>query len=63
MQSHRHVNGRNLYMIPMVFGEKDIYFRGTGEQRPIFEGIRGTNAILGNRELKKTNFQFFGGTR
>ena len=39
-------------------GEKGIYFRGTkvkfrGEQ----EGIK---TILGNREHKKTNFQFLG---
>ena len=31
-----------------------------GEQRPNFKGNRGTKTILGNREHKKTNFQFFG---
>ena len=41
-------------------GENGIYFRGTGEQRPNFEGNRGTKTILGNREHKKTNFQFLG---
>ena len=32
----------------------------TGEQRQKFEGNRGTKTILGNREHKKTNFQFLG---
>ena len=41
-------------------GEKGIYFRGTGEQRPNFEGNKGTKTILGNREHKKTNFPFLG---
>ena len=47
----------------MGFGEqgnKGIYFRGTGEQRPNFEGNRGTKTILRNREHKKTIFQFLG---
>ena len=53
---------------PRGFGEqgyKGIYFRGRGEQRPNFEGNRGTKTILGNREHKKKNCQFFGnrGTR
>ena len=39
-------------------GIKGIYFRGTGKQRPHFEGNRGTKTILGNRENKKTNFRF-----
>ena len=39
-------------------GEKDIYFRGT---RQNFEGNRGTlKTILGNREHKKTYFDFWG---
>ena len=38
----------------------DIYFRGTGEQRPNFEGNRGTKTILGNREHKKAIFRFLG---
>ena len=48
---------------PWGFGEqgkKDFYFGGTGEQRPNFEGNRGTKTILGNREHKKTNFRFLG---
>ena len=48
---------------PRGFGEQGkqgIYFRGTGEQRSYFEGIRGTKTILGNREHKKTNFRFLG---
>ena len=45
---------------PRGFGEQGIYFRGTGEQRPNFEGNRGTKTILGNREHKKTNFRFLG---
>ena len=48
---------------PRGFGEQGkqgIYFRGTWEQRPNFEGNRGTKTILGNREHKKTNFRFLG---
>ena len=41
--------------------EIDIYFRETGEQRPKFEGYRGTKTILGNREHKKTFFLILGG--
>ena len=41
-------------------GKKGNYFMGTGEQRLNFEGNRGTKIILGNREHKKTNFQFWG---
>ena len=47
---------------PRGFGEQGtqgIYFRGTGEQRPNFEGNRGTKTILGNRE-HKSNFRFLG---
>ena len=40
-------------------GKRGIYFRGTGEQIPNFEGNRGTKTILGNREHKKT-FRFLG---
>ena len=32
----------------------------SGEQRPNFEGNRGTKTILGIREHKKTNFRFLG---
>ena len=35
-------------------GEKDIYFRGRGEQRQSFERNKGTKTILGNREHKKS---------
>ena len=41
-------------------GKRGIYFRGTWEQRPNFEGNRGTKTILGNREHKTTNFRFLG---
>ena len=41
-------------------GKQGIYFRGTGEQRPNFEGNRETKTILGNREHKKTNFRILG---
>ena len=36
-----------------VPGEKGIYFRGQGEQRPNFDGKGRTKTILGNREHKK----------
>ena len=39
-------------------GKKVIYCRGSGEQRPNFEGNRGSKIILWNREHKKTNFRF-----
>ena len=32
----------------------------SGEQWPKFEGNRGTNTIMGNREHRKTNFSIFG---
>ena len=35
-------------------------FRGTGEQRPNFEGNRETKTILEIREHKKTHFRFWG---
>ena len=41
-------------------GQKGISFRGTGDQRPNFEGNREKKKILGNREHKKTNFRFLG---
>ena len=40
-----------------------FFFRGTGEQRPKNKGNRGTQAILGNREHRKSRFFFFFGTR
>ena len=43
-----------------VLGNKAIYFRGTGEQMPIFEGNWGTKTILGNREHRKQIFDFWG---
>ena len=50
--------------LPGVLGNsgKGFYFRGRGigEQRTNFEGNRGTKTILGNREHKKTNFDFWG---
>ena len=39
-------------------GGNGIYFRGTGEQRPNFEGNRGTKTILGN--IRKQIFDFLG---
>ena len=46
----------SLQMMPSkgFFGNRD--FRGTGEQRPNFEGNWGTKTILGNREHLKTIF-------
>ena len=43
-----------------VTGKKGICFRGTGKQRPNFEGDRGTKIIFGEQGHKKTNFRFFG---
>ena len=42
-----------------VLGNKAIYFRGTGEQMPIFEGNWGTRTLLGNME-HKNKFSIFG---
>ena len=35
-------------------GNKALYFRGTRKQKSKTEGIRGTKAILGNREHRKS---------
>ena len=35
-------------------GGNDIYSRGRGEQRPSFEGNKGTQTIVRNREHKKS---------
>ena len=40
--------------------EKRAFISGEQEQRPNFEGNRGTKTNLGNREHKKTNFRFLG---
>ena len=40
-------------------GNKVIYFRGTREQKSKTEGNRGTKAILGNREHRKSRFWFW----
>ena len=45
---------------PRGFGEQGKRVFTSGEQRSNFEGNRGTNIILGNREHKKTNFRFWG---
>ena len=48
---------------PRGFGEqgnKAIYFRGTREQKSKTIGNRGTKAILGNREHRKSRFWFWG---
>ena len=41
-------------------GTRAFSFIGTQEQRPNFEGNRGTDKIFGNREHKKTNLRFLG---
>ena len=48
---------------PRGFGEQGKRVFISGEQRPNFEGNRGTKTILGNREHKKTNFRFWGNRR
>ena len=40
-------------------GETGHLFQGNREQRPNFEGNRGTTTILRNREHMKTNFRYF----
>ena len=40
--------------------EQGNYFRRTGEQRPNFEGNRGTKTILGSREHRKQISDFWG---
>ena len=45
--------------LPGVLGNiriKAIYFRGTREQKSKTESNRGTKAILGNREHRKSRF-------
>ena len=52
-----------LWGPPMGFGEqgnKAIYFRGTREQKSKTEWNRGTKAILGNREHRKSRIWFWG---
>ena len=46
--------------LPGVLGNRGNRAFISGEQRPNFEGNRGTKTILGNREHKKTNFRFLG---
>ena len=41
-------------------GEQGHFFRGTGEQRHKNKGNRVTQAILGNREHRKSRFCFWG---
>ena len=43
-----------------MFGEQEKMTFISGEQRPNCEGNRGTYTLLGNREHKKTFFQFLG---
>ena len=55
----------NIFMfyteaLPGVLGNRGKRVFISGEQRPNFEGNRGTKTILGNREHKKTNFRFLG---
>ena len=40
--------------------EKGIYFRGTGEQMPNFEGNEGTKTMLGDLEHNTTYFRSLG---
>ena len=47
--------------LPGVLGNRGNRAFISGEQRPNFEGNRGTKTILGNREHKKTIFFFWGG--
>ena len=35
---------------PVNYSDSDIYFRGTGERRPNFEGSSRTKTILGNMD-------------
>ena len=43
-------------------GEKDIYFSGTGGQRPNIQGNMGTKTVLGNREHYRNTILDFGGS-
>ena len=56
-------HGRELYFIealPGVLGNRGKRAFISGEQRPDFEGNRGTKTILENREHKNFFFQFLG---
>ena len=46
--------------LPGVLGNRGNMAFISGEQRPNFEGSKGTKTILGNREHSKTNFRFLG---
>ena len=51
---------------PMGFGElgeKDTYFKETGEQRQNVEGLRGTNAIFLGEHEKQRQYWGTGNTR
>ena len=54
----------NSEALPGFWGtwEQGHFFRGTGEQRHKNKGNRGTQAILGNREHRKSRF-FWGGNK
>ena len=45
---------------PVNYSDSDIYFKGTGERRPNFEGSSGTKTILGNRDHKIFFLDFWG---
>ena len=47
-----------MAFISVEQGNKGQILRGTGKQRPNFDGHRGALTILGNREHKKRNFLF-----
>ena len=46
--------------LPGVWGNREKRAFILGEQRPNFEGNRGSKTILGNREHKKQIFVFLG---
>ena len=52
--------GHIIKALPGDLGNKGKGAFISGEQMPNFEGNRGTKAILGDREHKKTNFSIFG---
>ena len=54
VKAHFHIS-RIIEALPGEQGNKAIYFRGTREQKSKTEGNRGTKAILGNKEHRKSN--------
>ena len=58
LKTVKHFGIRQFRGPPGGFGEQGKREFISGEQRPNFQGSRGTMTIFGNRELKKTNFRF-----